>query len=281
MPAAAFAPERAGPVWAGLPPGGPPGPGSQVAREPARLAPGERHAVTSARWFASLPPALRHDILVRAVVRRYRHGWACALRGSPADAWFCVARGAVRLSSGGSAGRAFSLDYLKPGQWFADDVLGDAARHTLDAQAHGDTTLLCVVRADFEDLRHRHPALADALLRLNASRLRALCRRLDEMASLPLATRLARQLQRLQRGFGLRQDDGVRIGLRLAQDELAQLLGASRQRVNVALQALVRDGVVALDARGIVVRDDARLAAAAHADGAAVDQSPTRPLRMA
>lgn len=244
---------------------------------PARPTAEERQAVGAGRWFAALPVLLRHDILSRAVVRRHRHGAACARQGQPAEAWMCVARGAVRLSSGDGPGRAHGLAYLKPGHWFGDLALVDGRPHPHDAQAHGETTLLCVPRADFLDLLARHRDLAEALLRLNCGRVRALSGQLDEVVRLPLAVRVARQLRLLLRGYGVPQGEGRRIGLRLAQEDLAQLLGASRQRVNGALRALERDGIVALDARGIVVRDAAALDRAAQAGA----QSPTSPLRIA
>lgn len=230
---------------------------------PLRLSPEERRRVEAGRWFAALPAALREDILGCGVARRYRDGWSCTLRGGRAEAWMCVARGAVRLSASGVSGRSFSLAYLKPGSWFGDVALFDGGAVAHDAQAHGDTTLLCIGGSDFHTLLARHPALLPALLQLNCRRLRALFERLEDSHTLPLATRLARQLQRLLASHGRRETAGLRIGLRLTQDELAQMIGASRQRVNQALRGLERAGVLDPDPRGILVLDVARLAAVA------------------
>lgn len=244
---------------------------------PVRLLPDERRAVETGRWFAGLPPLLRHDILARGFVRRYRHGWACARRGSLAQEWACVARGAVRVGIVGASGRALSLTYLKPGMWFGDVALLDGLPRPHDVLAHGDTTLLCVGKADFADLVSRHVELVGALLQLNCRRIRATFEQAEGMMQLPLPARLARQLQSLVRGWGEAHAHGVRIGLRLSQDELAQLLGASRQRVNLALRSLERQGVLRPDAAGLVVLDQHRLAEAAMTGSVAGSGSAAGP----
>lgn len=248
---------------------------------PARLLSDERRAVETGAWFAGLSPLLRHDILTRSFVRRYRHGWACGLRGGPVQEWACVARGAVRVSAGGVSGRALSLAYLEPGTWFGDVALLDGLPRPHDVQAHGDTTLLCVGKADFADLVSRHVELARALLQLNCGRIRAALEQLEGMTQLPLPARLARQLQSLVLGWGQAGEQGIRIGLRLTQDELAQLLGASRQRVNLALRSLERQGLLRLDAAGLVVLDPQGLADAAGAEGAAGGGGARPALRRA
>ncbi|MCK8675796.1 helix-turn-helix domain-containing protein, partial [Rhodococcus sp. HM1] len=76
--------------------------------------------------------------------------------------------------------------------------------------------------------------------------------------TLPLRARLAKQLLHLVRSYGipsLSHGDEVRIGLQLAQEELAQLLGASRQRVNQELKAMEREDAIRIEPGGLVVRD--------------------------
>jgi CRP-like cAMP-binding protein len=73
-----------------------------------------------------------------------------------------------------------------------------------------------------------------------------------------LRARLAKQLLHLARSYGVPSlSDGreVRISLQLAQEELAQLLGASRQRVNQELKAMERENAIRIEPGGLVVRD--------------------------
>jgi CRP/FNR family transcriptional regulator, cyclic AMP receptor protein len=222
----------------------------------------EQLNIDNGPWFAKLSPALRRDILERASVRKLRDGELAATRGAPAEEWCAVASGAVRVSSVSLAGKQVSLTYVEPGTWFGDIALFDGLPRTHDGHAHGATTLLVVRKPDFKELLARHVELYDALLRLNCRRLRLLFDALEELNTKPLAARLARQLLQLARSYGVAEEDGhIRIGLALAQEDLAQLLGASRQRVNQELKALEREGALLVEPSRLVVLSRDRLMA--------------------
>ena len=189
----------------------------------------ERQNVDSGPWFSKLSPPLRHDILSRAVVRRYPDAQVLAARGAEAAEWICVARGAVRVSSVSLTGKQVTLTYVEPGTWFGDTSLFDGLPRTHDADTHGETTLLSVSKGDFRDLLSRHVELYDALLRLNCRRLRLMYDQFEDLNTRPLQARLAKQLLLLAKSYGVTRGEEVRIGLQLAQEDLAQLLGADRK----------------------------------------------------
>jgi CRP-like cAMP-binding protein len=214
----------------------------------------EQHNIDNGSWFAKLSPALRRDILDRSTVRRLRDGAQAGTRGAPAEQWCGVAAGAVRISSVSLAGKQVALTYVEPGTWFGDIALFDGLPRTHDAHAHGATTLLIVGKNEFRQLLATHVELYDALLRLNCRRLRLMFDALEDLNTRPLAARLARQLLLLARSYGSTEDGGqIRIGLALAQEDLAQLLGASRQRVNQELKALERQGALRVEPTRLVV----------------------------
>jgi CRP-like cAMP-binding protein len=213
----------------------------------------EQHHVDAGVWFSRLSPALREDILSRATVKRYADGAALASRGGPAEQWCGVARGAVRISSVSLSGKQVALTYAEPGTWFGDIALFDGLPRTHDANAHGDTTLLVVRKADFKELLATHVELYDALLRLNCRRLRLMFNLIEDLNTLPLGARLARQILLLVKSYGVAQGAEIRIALQLAQEDLAQLLGASRQRVNQELKGFERQGAVRVEPTRLVV----------------------------
>ena len=96
----------------------------------------------------------------RCATRSCRAPWCAACptarrssaRGAPAEEWCGVAKGAVRVSSVSLSGKQVTLTYVEPGTWFGDIALFDGLPRTHDADAHGDTTLLVVRKADFKDL---------------------------------------------------------------------------------------------------------------------------------
>lgn len=218
----------------------------------------EREAINGGRWFATLSPSLKHDILRCAYVKRYKDGELIAARGESPEEWVACAKGAVRVSSTSISGKQITLTYLEPGIWFGDVAIFDGDRRTHDAYAHNDTTILCVAKADFKKILATHAELYEALLRLHARRIRQLFGLVEDLNTLPLRARLAKQLLHLVRSYGvtsLSNAEEMRIGLQLAQEELAQLLGASRQRVNQELKFMEREEAIRIEPGGLVIRD--------------------------
>ncbi|MGY8903988.1 MAG: Crp/Fnr family transcriptional regulator [Burkholderiales bacterium] len=218
----------------------------------------ERAAINAGRWFSSLSPSLRHDILRCAYVRRYRDDELISARGDPAEEWIACAKGAVRVSSTSLSGKQVTLTYVEPGIWFGDVSIFDGDRRTHDSYSHGNTTIVCVARGDLRKILDQHVELYEALLRLHARRIRQLYGLVEDLNTLPLRARLAKQLLHLVRSYGVPSlGDGaeVRIGLQLAQEELAQLLGASRQRVNQELKTMEREDAIRIEPGGLVVRN--------------------------
>jgi CRP/FNR family cyclic AMP-dependent transcriptional regulator len=218
----------------------------------------ERAAINAGRWFAALSPSLKHDILRCAYVKRYKDGALICARGDPPEEWIACARGAVRVSSTSITGKQITLTYIEPGIWFGEVAIFDGDRRTHDAYAHGDSTILCVAKADFKKILALHAELYEALLRLQSRRIRQLFGLVEDLNALPLRARLAKQLLHLVRSYGvpsLSDGDEMRIGLQLAQEELAQLLGASRQRVNQELKSMEREAAIRIEPGGLVIRN--------------------------
>ena len=200
----------------------------------------ERRNIESGSWFARLSAPLRESILSRSLVRKLSDGAMLSSRGQSAEEWIGVAKGAVRVSTVSLTGKQVSLTYVEPGVWFGDIALFDGMPRTHDSNAHGDTTLLVVRKPDFKELLAQHVELYDALLHLNCRRLRLMFDLIEDLNTRPLAARLAKQILLLARSYGIQDADEIRIGLQLAQEDLAQLLGASRQRVNQELKRRTR-----------------------------------------
>ena len=229
----------------------------------------EREAINGGRWFSSLSPSLRHDILRCAYVRRHKDGELLTARGDPPEQWIACAKGAVRVSSTTVSGKQVTLTYVEPGIWFGDVAMFDGERRTHDAYAHGETTTLNVARADFQKILAAHVELYEALMRLQARRIRTLFGLVEDLNTLPLRARLAKQLIHLVRSYGvpnLADGSQMRIGLHLAQEELAQLLGASRQRVNQELKSMERENAIRIEPAGLVVLDRGALMRISEAD---------------
>jgi CRP-like cAMP-binding protein len=223
----------------------------------------ENARVQAGAWFAELSEPLRHAVVGHARVRQVAAGTVLAQRGDPPSHWFGVARGAVRIGTALADGRNFTLDFIGPSQWFGDIALIDDKPLELDVVAHAASTLLTVTRTDMKRLIHTHVELRDALLQLNCQRLRHMFHRFEELHTLPLGQRIARQVLRLARQFGRHSEQGLVIELGVSQGDLAALVGGSRQRVNRAWRQMHHLDIVRLGQARLLVLDEARLAAVA------------------
>ena len=192
-----------------------------------------------------------------------------AARGDPPEQWIACAKGAVRVSSTSVSGTQITLTYVEPGIWFGDVSIFDGDRRTHDCYAHGDTTTLNVAKADFKKILSQHVEFYEAMLRLQSRRIRQLYGLVEDLNTLPLRARLAKQLNHLLRSYGvpsLSDAKAIRISLQLAQEELAQLLGASRQRVNQELKQMEREQIIRIEPGGLVVLDREGLLQIVNAD---------------
>jgi CRP-like cAMP-binding protein len=117
----------------------------------------------------------------------------------------------VRVSLVSLSGKQVTLTYCEPGVWFGDIALFDGLPRTHDADAHGETTLLCVRKADFKELLTQHSELYDALLRLNCRRLRLMFNQFEDLNTKPLSARLAKQIIMLAKSYGIEQGEEIRM----------------------------------------------------------------------
>ncbi len=221
----------------------------------------ERSSVTNGRWFLSLSPALRHDILRRLRVRRFADREQINFRGDDPNEWMVCAEGAVEISTTTARGKTYTLTYVWPGIWFGETAIFGDCRRTHDAVACGTTSVACMSQGDLRQTLSEHSELAHALLALQAKRNKWLFDTLETTHDVPLRSRLAAHILTLSRRHrDWDSDDGdVRLTLRLSQTDLARLVGGSRQRLNKELKDLERMGAIRQEPSTLIVTDDNKL----------------------
>ena len=122
--------------------------------------------------------------------------------------------------------------------------------------------MIGIAREKLRAVLRDHPGLYEPLLALQALRVRQLLSLVGDLNRLSLRARLARHLAHLMRqhGTACAGSREVRLAIRLRQDQLAELLGCSRQRVNEQLAQITREQVIRREAGCLVIRDPQRLA---------------------
>ena len=191
--------------------------------------------------------------------RKYRRGDIIFVKDDPGESMFIVEDGAVRIYVPGTQGADLTLATMQPGEFFGDLSLLDGRPRSASAEAARNATLLTLERGDLRELVESRPKAALAILMEIAGRLRETDQMASDLAFLDVSGRLARRLLDLASSNGRDHDDGVLINATITQEELANMIGVTRESVNRNLGMFRRLGLIASEGRRIVVRDEAGL----------------------
>lgn len=179
--------------------------------------------------------------------------------GDAGDRVYVVISGKIKLGRTAPDGRENLLALLGPGQMFGELSLFDPGPRSTAASAVTDTDLLALAHDDLLPWLTGRPEVSRGLLLQLASRLRRSNDTLADLVFSDVPGRVAKALLDLSTRFGVTSDDGIRVAHDLTQEELAQLVGASRETVNKALADFVARGWIRLEQRSVIVLDIDRL----------------------
>ena len=197
---------------------------------------------------------------MQGMTRRLPHGAVITRQGAAVGSLFLVTSGAVRLSAVTVTGREVVVGLLCPGDLFGEAALLSEPSQ-VRAQAVGPTTVLAMPIASLRSLFESHPATAEQLLRLIASRLHRTSAALEDALTADVPGRVAGRLRELAERHGVPGPAGIRLRVPLTQDELARMVGASRESVNRTVGALSARGVLRSGSGRMTIADPDALAA--------------------
>lgn len=249
---------------------GPPGiPRATPGGSAARPHPDAAVALHASPWFAQLPAALRQALLEDGVWRKLGAGETLFARGDAFDGLYCVAKGTMQVDAAGESGKAALLGLLEAGAWFGEICLFDGLPRTHDARAVHAALLWHIPRASLERRLAQHPAWWREFGLLLAAKTRMVFDYVEEMQLLPPAARIARRLAAIARGYGnpphtadaTPAPPAAIQTVKIPQEQLAQMLGLSRQTVNQALRELESRGLLRLRYGSVELLDLAALEA--------------------
>ncbi len=195
-------------------------------------------------------------------LRRVPGGTTLMMVEQTGEVAYLIHRGAVKISVDQDDGTEVILSVRGPGELVGEMSLIDRQGRSADVVTLEDCTLLWVDRPTFGRWLETMPALTMNVLRLLSRRLRLANAQNLALATLDVHGRVARQILAFADEYGEPAGGpAVRIPLRLTQGDLAAMVGASRMRVNEAIGAYKRQGLIGVDAHyQITVHDPAALA---------------------
>jgi CRP-like cAMP-binding protein len=179
--------------------------------------------------------------------------------GDAGDRLYIVTEGKIKLSHASGDGRESVLMVLGPGDMFGELSLFDPGPRTATAVAVTDSQVLGLGNTDLNPWLAGRPEVAQKLLQALAHRLRRTNETMSDLVFADVPGRVAKALLELGEKFGSKTDAGIYVNHDLTQEELAQLVGASRETVNKALADFVSRGWLKLETRSVELLDLERL----------------------
>ena len=218
---------------------------------------GSPQSGSEVRDLLAAVPVLAHlsrddlqDLAAAARRRSYTKGQVIFHRDDPGDSLHIIVRGEVRVILPSPEGEEVTLALLGPGDFFGDLCLLDGGPRSATTVAVETTETLVVERSRFTQWLQSRPAAAIAILTAVGRRLRAANELVGEFAFLDVHCRLAKKLLDLAGPAA----EGGAVELRFSQDELASMLGVTRESVNKHLRFFKKRGAVDVYRRRILLR---------------------------
>ena len=167
-------------------------------------------------------------------------------RGESGKEMCIVLSGGVKISALSASGKEIIFDLLSKGDFFGELSLLDGDPRTATVTTLVPSVLIVLQRSFFIPFLEEHPVVAIRLLHLLAHRLRAMDTFLEEVLFLDSETRLAKRIVALENIYGKAAGNAIQIELKISQQDIASLVGITRERVNKLLKKWEKAKIVSL-----------------------------------
>ncbi|SFR00321.1 Crp/Fnr family transcriptional regulator [Desulfoscipio geothermicus] len=192
--------------------------------------------------------------------RAYQKGRIIFMEGEPGEAVFFVKSGRIKVTKQTSDGREHILHFINPGEIFAEVIMfDDDGTYPATAEVVEDCTVGLIRNADMERIINQKPGIALGMLRIMARRLRISQQQLIELALLDTTRRAASMLLFLAGEQGTKTKEGIVIDISLTNQDLAQLIGTSRETANRILNDFKRQKAIAVHKGQVTILDKYKL----------------------
>jgi CRP/FNR family cyclic AMP-dependent transcriptional regulator len=216
-------------------------------------------ALSDTPLFEDLSEEDTRALRAMVLVVRLNRGERLFAEGDEGDKLYIIITGKIKLTKAAPDGRENLLSVHGPGEMFGELSLFDPVPRTASATAVTDTELAGLAHEDVRNWLSTRPEVSMHLLQALAQRLRRINEVKADLVFTDVPGRVAKALLDLAERFGVQNSDGIQVNHDLTQEELAQLVGASRETVNKALADFAARGWIQLAAKSVLVVDADRL----------------------
>ena len=214
--------------------------------------------------FKDLAPEDREELAALMSEATLKRGEVLFQEGDSGDRLYLVVDGKVKLSHTAPDGRENLIAVLGPGEIIGELSLFDLQVRSSTVTAIAQTRLATLAHDEMRSFIEGHPKLAMSMLKALAGRLRNTNQQMADLVFSDVPGRVAKALLDLAERFGERTPEGIYVAHDLTQEELAHLVGASRETVNKSLADFTSRGWIRLEGRAVLLIQVQRLQRRAH-----------------
>ena len=211
--------------------------------------------------FAKLSDAALAEISGTVTPVRFARNAVVFSQGEPGDAMYVVLVGRVKVVLYSESGREVILAQLGPVDCVGEMAIIAEQPRSASVIALEDVTLLRLTRGDFVARVRANPDIALSLLTVLVQRLAEADEKIGDLALVDVYGRVARFLLKLAREKGKPAEGGTIIEDRPTHQEIANIVGTARETVSRAISDFMRQGLLRIEGKTMILLEEARLAA--------------------
>lgn len=212
--------------------------------------------IAPSNFLAQLDPGDHADLISIARQERYEKGDFVFRAGAPGVNVYFLNSGKIKICQPSPLGREVILWFCFPGEIFGLAEVARGGGRVVNAQACAHSEVLAVSQEEFRAFLARHPQTAMLSMQVLSSRLRILGEMLVNLVADDVNTRIAKLILRLSARYGTRVGGDIFLNVPLTHQEIADMVGTSRQTVTTALSQFKRQGVLSIDNHRIHIESE-------------------------
>lgn len=218
--------------------------------------------------LGGLDASARADVLARGRPRMFRRGQSVFRQGEPHDGIFLIESGLVRVFYTAPTGREITLAYWMAGNFCGGPEVFGAGAHIWSGAAVRDTRVIALSGTVLRCLVDQFPPLAVGII--DSLVFKGICYSLlaQLLGTRSVTERLAGALHQMASAYGRPVPEGIEIAMAFTHDDLASMVGATRQWVSMTLRRFADQGLLATSRRRLIIVQPERFAAMSKADEA-------------
>jgi CRP/FNR family transcriptional regulator, cyclic AMP receptor protein len=213
-------------------------------------------------WYLKKVPILSDvsaevlgGIADKVEMKEIRRRQVVYLPGDPGTAVYFVNGGRMKISKVTRDGKELTLAYRGPGDVFGETCLIDGGPREEMAEAMENALITELERGEFEKLLMTHAPLGYKLAKVLAQRRREVENKIENLVFKDVNSKLAELLLRLATEYGVDDSRGTLVALKITHQEMANLIGSTRETVSLTLAQFKRKGFISTDGRKVIIAD--------------------------